>query len=126
MEIETPKKEPERMLTAAENGLQQILAEVMSAQAAAPAAKRDVGMADEAAPTDYTQLETAVLRLRWLGEELSVRGGVALMRATLDTVIRQNVAGPWLRSIADTWWQGVGAWPVTPPKPKPPLPPLPY
>jgi hypothetical protein len=95
----------------------------MSAQAAVPAAQRDVTVVAQAdAPTNYTRLEIAILRLRWLGEQLSARGGVDLMRATLDTVVRRNVAGPWLRSIAEVWWQGVGDWPVTPTKPKPALP----
>lgn len=62
------------MLTAAENGLQPILGEVMAAQAAAPVAQRDVTNSDPAATGCYTQLELAILRLRWLGEGLATRG----------------------------------------------------
>jgi hypothetical protein len=101
------------MLTTAENGLQHILVEVMSAHAGAPAAQRDVA-AQAGAPINYTPLEIAVLRLRWLGEQLSNRGGVALMRLTLDNAIRDHVANPWLRSLADIYWAGIGRWSARP------------
>jgi hypothetical protein len=88
------------MLTTAENGLQHILVEVMSAHAGAR-------QLSETWPAQaYTPLEIAVLRLRWLGEQLSNRGGVALMRLTLDNAIQDHVASPWLRSLADIHWGG--------------------
>jgi len=99
------------MLTPAE-GLERLLVEVMVAQAGAPAAQRDV--AEPGGPINYTELELAVLRLRWLGEQLSNVGGVPLMRVTLFRAIQDNVAAPWLRSLADIHWQGIGAWSARP------------
>jgi hypothetical protein len=94
------------MLTAAE-GLERILVECLSAQAHAPAPERT-------AATGYTELELAVLRLRWIGEELFNRGGVALMRATLCRAIQDQAAAPWMRSLADVHWQGIGDWSARP------------
>jgi hypothetical protein len=101
------------MLTAAE-GLERILVECLSAQARAPAPERDVAVARADAPINYTDLELAVLRLRWIGEELSNRGGVGLMRATLYRAIQDQAAAPWMRSLADVHWRGIGCWSARP------------
>jgi hypothetical protein len=101
------------MLSFVESGLERILLEVLEAQAATVVPPHPG--ADGAPP--LTDLDIAVLRLRWLGEQLSERGGVYLMRAALETVVGQNAAGPWLRSIADVRWQGIGEWTPSPPPP---------
>jgi hypothetical protein len=85
----------------ATEALRQMLLETLCAQVASRL---------EPAAQGYTELEIAVMRLRWLGEELSNRGGVALMRLTLDNAIQDHVAGPWLRSLADAHWDGIGRW----------------
>jgi hypothetical protein len=49
--------------------------------------------------TGYSALEIATLALSWLGEGIFERGGIELMRRTLDAG-RAGVAGP-----------GFGTWP---------------
>jgi hypothetical protein len=91
-----------------EEGLARLLVNVMLAKAAPNLAKA------QSLEADYTPLETAVLELRWLGEALYDRGGVQLMRQTLEGALEGHSAAPWLRACAEMHFDGIGTWSARP------------
>jgi hypothetical protein len=92
-----------------ETGLAALLAEALAAAAAGvPPSEPAVG---------YSPVEIATLALRWIGKGIFERGGVPLMRSTLDAVCRVSVAGPWFRHLAAEAWVGIGTWPDLPQAP---------